>query len=141
VSLFASSPRIGRFSLEPFRLYILYMGVGLSAIPAGVAYGVLSLNGFDRWWAVLLPVALGLGMGRLTWRYVDSMLLRPTKMASAYEMQVSAMMLSKNAVAVLFISDLNMVETMIARTDVESKVGGDSQVADQLEEMYACAHN
>jgi hypothetical protein len=58
-----SSHRIGRSWFEQlrfFRFYILYMSVGVAAIPAGVLYGVLALKGYDRWWTALACVVIGL---------------------------------------------------------------------------------
>src|SRR5713226_4718456 len=74
------SSRIKQFLRESARLYILYMSVGVSAIPAGIIYGILTVNGYSRWWVALLSIAFGLGFGRMTWKYVDSKLfwLRPT---------------------------------------------------------------
>jgi hypothetical protein len=54
------SSEIMPFLREVRTLYILYMSVGIAAVPAGVLYGVLALKGFDRWWTALACVAIGL---------------------------------------------------------------------------------
>jgi hypothetical protein len=41
------------------RQYLLYLSVGLAAIPVGIAYGILVLRGYDHWWTLLACVAFG----------------------------------------------------------------------------------
>jgi hypothetical protein len=57
--------------LENWRLYLRYMSVGVAAIPGGIAYGILAVHRYDRWWTALPSIALGLALGRMAWRYFD----------------------------------------------------------------------
>lgn len=60
---------------ESGRLYIRYMGVGVSAVPAGIAYGICVAKGYDRWWLALLAITVSLCLARMMWKYLDSKLL------------------------------------------------------------------
>src|SRR5437870_2589218 len=60
------------FLRESARLYVRYLSVGISAIPAGVAYGICVVKGYDRWWVALLAIAVSLCVARIVWKYLDS---------------------------------------------------------------------
>jgi hypothetical protein len=52
--------------------YILYLSVGLAAIPVGITYGILAVNGYGSWWTLLPSVVLASWLARKMWRYVKS---------------------------------------------------------------------
>lgn len=68
----APASATGTSSMFDWKLYVRYMGVGVAAIPGGIVYGILAVNGYDRWWTVLPSIALGLALGRMIWKYLDS---------------------------------------------------------------------
>ena len=66
------SSEIRSFLRESVRLYVRYLSVGLSAIPAGLVYGICVAKGYDRWWVALLAIAVSLAVARTVWKYLDS---------------------------------------------------------------------
>jgi hypothetical protein len=129
------------FLRESARLYVLYMCVGITAIPAGIAYGICVVKGYDRWWVALGLMAVSLYLARQTWKYIDSR-LRPRSVfgmimiAGMSDLEMS----NPHAPAGLYL------DSLVA----ESYQGGGAaghvpdtagmiQIPD--EEAYACAHN
>lgn len=60
-----------RFLRESARLYVLYMAVGLAAVPVGALYGIAVANGYSRWWTAVLCIGIGLICGRVSWKFWD----------------------------------------------------------------------
>ena len=57
------------FTLKSFRrTYGMYMVVGLAAIPAGIIYAILAVNGFERWWTDVLVLIVGVLTAHAAWR-------------------------------------------------------------------------
>jgi hypothetical protein len=57
-----------------FKLYLQYMAVGFSAIPAGLVYALFAIHGYDRWWIALPLIAVGLVCGRFASKWVGKKL-------------------------------------------------------------------
>lgn len=53
------------------RTYAMYMVVGAAAIPAGILYALLAVNGWERWWADVAILAAGLAAAHFTWRLIE----------------------------------------------------------------------
>lgn len=51
------------------KLYALYMLAGLATIPAGVVYALLVNQSWERWWSVLLVLALATVLAKSAWAY------------------------------------------------------------------------
>lgn len=68
------SGRAGSFSRDAGKLYLLYLAAGLAAVPAGVAYALLAVNGYDRWWTALPAIALGLWTATRVWKFLEGKL-------------------------------------------------------------------
>jgi membrane protein DedA with SNARE-associated domain len=52
-------------------VYLMYLTVGTAAVPAGIVYGILSANGYARWWTAAICLAVGFVAGAWTWRHVS----------------------------------------------------------------------
>jgi hypothetical protein len=87
----SSSLEVKRWLREWGRLYILFMSVGFSAIPVGIAYGFLSIKGYDSLWVAALAVTCGLLLGLASWKFVDSKFFGPKQaLAPAGEIYILA---------------------------------------------------
>ncbi len=75
----SGSLKIERWFREWGRLYILFMSVGLSAIPVGVVYGFLKITGYDSLWVAGSAIACGLMFGLASWKFVDSKFFGPNQ--------------------------------------------------------------
>lgn len=51
--------------------YILYLSAGVGAIPAAALYALAAAFGLDRWWVIVLSLALGLACAMKAWRFVQ----------------------------------------------------------------------
>jgi hypothetical protein len=67
--------RLSSFLRESGKLYVLYLTAGIAAIPAGIIYAVLAVNGYDRWWTALPAIVLGFWMAKRMWKYVERKLI------------------------------------------------------------------
>jgi hypothetical protein len=72
-----SSARVMLFLRDCAKVYLMYMIVGIAAVPAGAVYGFLVLNGYDRWWTATICVSLGVVSGAWAWARVRNRLYRP----------------------------------------------------------------
>lgn len=144
--LFVFSAHITRFLRKLPRLYVLYMSVGIAAIPAGIAYGVLVVNGYDRWWTAALSVAVGLYFGRTMWKYVDAKLFWSTEVAPAITPVICIQMTYGNTVG-SFVDGREALEALLKAgleaAILENLSSSARRTADTQtpEEMYACARS
>jgi membrane protein implicated in regulation of membrane protease activity len=49
----------------------MYMVAGAAAIPAGILYAMLAVNGWERWWADLVILTGAVLMAHLAWRRIE----------------------------------------------------------------------
>jgi hypothetical protein len=56
---------------EAGKVYLLYIAAGVAAVPAGVAYSLLVVSGWERWWTVLPLLGTGFAMALLLWRLLE----------------------------------------------------------------------
>lgn len=146
-SLSSLSRRIGPFWLERFRLYILYMSVGIVAIPAGIAYGILAVNGYDRWWTAILSIALGLWLGKMTWKYVDAKLFQRAEATNpASQLVFVNLAVHLDPAAAFSAEEFSALSAMLRARQraliLETANQADLPQADtQISELYAVAQN
>jgi len=58
-----------------FNLYLLYLGSTTGAIPWGLAYGILIINGVDHWGFAFVAVIGGFVTARSLWGFLEKRLL------------------------------------------------------------------
>ena len=65
------SARKTSFWREVRRTYLLYMIAGTAAIPAALIYAVLAANGWERPWASILLLLVGVATALTAWRFAE----------------------------------------------------------------------
>lgn len=119
------------------------MSVGISAIPGGIIYGILTLAGYARWWTAALTITLGLLLGRMMARYVDTKLSRRAMVAPAGEIALVnhtfyLAMAAQSEVELIAQLDARQQAMIIESANPTNLPSADTQIS---EELYACAHN
>jgi hypothetical protein len=141
----SGSLEVKRWLREWGRLYILFMSVGFSAIPIGIAYGFLNIKGYDSLWVAGLAVTCGLLLGRASWKFVDSKFFGAKQgLTSAAEIYVLAaegeLWLNTSGTSSLESIPNGLMPSFGETSDsVGERTAGGMQTAP--EEEYACAAN
>ncbi|HEV7891980.1 MAG TPA: hypothetical protein VGP08_15150 [Pyrinomonadaceae bacterium] len=122
---------------DSLRLFVQYLGVAYSALPAGIVYLALLNLGANQRLALIASLSLGLVSAHLTWRYIGRRLLSPaprrkevvagnTDATADVNVQVSRLRLAGGMPAVfivVFAASTHYPTVKISQTEVENDGG------------------